>query len=148
MLTMSKYGWGKIMIGTFSERCSYIDDVPFMLLKGFEESCRTHRPIAMKFDAEGWEYTIVLDLVETHIIMETDEGYRLITVDVNRDELAKTLVADIRNNLEGWSRWTDYGDMTEDEADERQKDLSVLCDILERRIPSNNYRTICKGGSP
>jgi len=133
MLAEPKYGWSKITIGDWSDRCSYLDDVPFLLLESIEEACRTGNPAVSKFDAEGWEYLIVFDLFETHIITEVDDGYVLVTEEVKLKSIAEELVQDIRRDLDGWSVWTDYGGMSEDEADERKKDLSILCDIVEKR---------------
>lgn len=133
MLKEPKHGWSQITIGNWSDRCSYLDDVPYLLLEGVEEVCRTGHPVAAKFDAEGWEYLIVFDVYETHIITETDSGYFLTTETVQIKSLAEELVADIRRDLKAWSRWTNYGDMSEDEMSEREKDLAVLCDILEKR---------------
>ena len=35
MLDTPKLGWSKIHIGTWSDRCSYLDDVPMKLLEAF-----------------------------------------------------------------------------------------------------------------
>lgn len=134
MLDTPRHGWSTVKIGGWSEKCSYLEDVPFLLLESLEKACRTGNPAAAKFDAEGYDYIIVFDEHETHIITETDTGYELKTVETTPGELARELVADIRNDISGWSRWLDYGDMSDDELQERTKDLSVLCDILERRI--------------
>lgn len=134
MLDAPKYGWSKITIGDWSDRCSYLDDVPFMLLEGLEEICRTGNPIAAKFDAEGYEYIIIFDRYETHIITEAETGYILKTVETTPEEMAAELIHDILENIESWSRWMNYGDMTDDELHERKKDLSALCSILEKRI--------------
>ena len=146
MLSEPKHGWSAITIGNWTDRCSYLDDVPFLLLKGLEKSCRTHRPVAAKFDAEGWEYIIVFDWIESYIITDKCGKPQLISVPVGRDNIAKELVSDIRKNIDGWSAWIDYGDMPVDEREKRKKDLLMLCDILEKRIPSPDYKLIYRGG--
>lgn len=133
MLKEPKHGWSQITIGSWSDRCSYLDDVPFLLLEGIEEVCRTGNPVAVRLDAEGWEYLIIFDLYETHIITETDNGYTLKTETIRIKSLAEELIADIRRDLDGWSIWTDYGDMSDDQASERKKGLTVLCNIVEKR---------------
>ena len=35
MLDAPKLGWSKIHIGAWSDRCSYLDDVPMKLLEAF-----------------------------------------------------------------------------------------------------------------
>ena len=139
MLDTPKHGWSVITIGNWSDRCSYLTDVPFQLLKAMECSCRECKPISVRFDAEGWEYIIVFDWFCTHIISEksNEDGFDYFSIDINRDELAKELIIDIRKNINKWAIWTDYGNMSEDEISERKKDLLVLCDILEKRLPSN-----------
>ena len=64
MLSTPKYGWSTITIGNWSDRCSYIDDVPFMLLSAVDEVIRTRTTYSVKFDAEGYEYIIVFDEFE------------------------------------------------------------------------------------
>lgn len=78
MLKEPKHGWSQITIGNWSDRCSYLDDVPFLLLEGMEGVCRTGNPVVAKFDAEGWEYLIVFDVYE-------DAVYGLHTKDAGRN---------------------------------------------------------------
>lgn len=132
MLSKPVHGWSEIIIGDWSDRCSYIDDVPFMLLEAMEESCRVNKPVAVKFDAEGWWYLIVFDDFWTYIIEEVDES-RLYVVEINRTEIAKELIADIRRDIDDWTHWLCYDD-TEDYLSERKKDLLVLCDVVEKRL--------------
>ena len=126
--------WSRITIGEWSERCSDADDVPFMLLEALEESCRTYKPIAVKFDAEGYEYIIVFDWIETHIISDKDNKYTYTTIAADRDVLAHQLIVDILADLDDWAAWRSVSD---DECEERMKDLAIMCDILNRRIPSD-----------
>ncbi len=130
MLSKPECGWSYITIGKWSDRCSYIDDVPFVILKGLEQSYKTYSPVSVKFDAEGWEYIIVFDWQETHIITDKNGEYALITVEIGIDELAKQATSDIRREIDDWSVWTDYGDMPDDEKNQRKKDLLALCDSL------------------
>lgn len=140
MLSKPKHGWSEITISSWSDRCSYIDDVPFMLLEAIEESCRVNKPVSVKFDAEGWDYIIVFDQFETHIIttnpndVDTDFGnFDYYTIEVDRDELAKELIADIRKYIDHWTKWDGYCENA-DYVEERQKDLLVLCDVIEKRL--------------
>ncbi len=141
MLDKPNAGWSRITIGEWSERCSYIDDVPFMLLEALEQSCRTNKPVAVQFDAEGFDYTIVFDWLETHIISDKDDHWTYTTITADRDVLAHQLVVDILADLEDWSAW---GSITDDECNERMKDLAIMCDILSRRTPSDrpSYQNI------
>ena len=140
MLSKPKHGWSEITIGDWSDRCSYIDDVPFNLLEALEKSCRTHRPVAVKFDAEGWDYIVVFDQFETHIISTNPNdvdvyfsNFDYHTIEIDRDKLAKELIADIRRDIDDWTHW-DYRDHTEDYLSERKKDLLALCNVVEKRL--------------
>lgn len=133
MLDKPKYGWSHITIGEWSDRCSYLDDVPYMLLEALEESCRTSKPVAVEFDAEGWNYIIIFNSFETHIISDKDDTYTHTCIEVDHRDLAHELIADIMENLDDWARWS-YYIMSEDEYEDRKKDLTVMCGILERRL--------------
>lgn len=140
MLSKPKHGWSEITISSWSDRCSYIDDVPFMLLEAMEESCRVNKPVSVKFDAEGWDYIIVFDQFETHIIttnpndVDTEFGnFDYYTIEVDRDELAKELITDIRKYIDYWTKWDGYCENA-DYVEERKKDLLVLCDVIEKRL--------------
>lgn len=59
-------------MGTWSDRLSYLDDPAFDLLWAVERVLRTSQPSAVKFDAEGHEYTIVFDRYDQFIITGGD----------------------------------------------------------------------------
>jgi len=140
MLKTPKYGWSRITIGSWSDRCSNCYyDLPFDLLEGLEKACRERKPVAVQFDAEGWDYIIVFDLYETHIITNKD-SVEYTTIEVHRDDLARELIADIRRDIEAWSCWVDCGEMSDDQKIEREEDLKILCEILERRLPSDDFK--------
>lgn len=141
MLSEPKYGWANISIGDWTDRCSYLTDVPFQLLEAMNESCKKHKPVAVEFDAEGWEYIIIFDWFKTHIITEND-NFELKTIEVNRDNLAKELVDDILRNIDEWSSWNDYGDMTERGKMQRKIMLIGLCNDLMKNITSDDYRIV------
>ncbi len=134
MLKFDGAGWGTISIGDWSDRCSYMDDVPYALLEAVEETIRTGHKTVCEFDAEGYGYTIVFGYYETIIITtdKEDGGHSIITADVHIYDLAQALIADIRSDLEAWAKWP--GDILEDEIDERKADFGVLCDMIEKRV--------------
>ena len=136
MLSTPKHGWGDITIGNWSDRCSYIDDVPFELLTSIRRLYDKHEPVLVRFDAEGWEYIIVFDLFYTHIISNKSdkEGFNYFSIDVNIDDLVKELISDIRRDIDGWSKWLCYSDVTAEKIFERKRFLLNLCDSLERCI--------------
>ena len=134
MLSTTKHGWSNISIGNWSERCSYLDDVPFVLLRALEKICRTRTAEAVKFDAEGYEYIVVFDNNDVHIISNhSEQGYIYTSIVANIHDLAKELVSDIRKDIDFWSNWNDYGSMGAEEMAERKQGLIILCDSLEKR---------------
>lgn len=133
MLKTPEYGWSEITIGSWHDRCSYLDDVPYRLLEAVDYTNRTNMPSSVKFDAEGWEYIIVFDMYETHIICYDFEcEYHYYTIDINLKDLIRELIADIRRDLVAWSAWG-Y-DMNEDEIEERKLDLDAWCNVIEKRL--------------
>ena len=133
MLSTPEHGWSNITIGDWSDRCSYLDDVPYLLVDALESVYRTYQPRCVKLDAEGWEYIIVFDGFETHIISDNcDTGFLYKTITCKARDLAAELIADIRNDFDGWAKWPP--NVEEDEIKERKADLLVFCDIFEKRI--------------
>ena len=137
MLDTPMHGWSNIHIGEWSDRCSYLDDVAFMLLHAMIQSCPEHGPVSVKFDAEGWEYIIVFDWCETHIITESGDGFELVTVNIDRDVLARELLADVRRDVVAWAMFPS-DDFDEPGIKEREIQLLALCDVLEKSIPSDD----------
>ena len=133
MLDTPKHGWSQITIGDWSDRCSYMNDVPSLLLDAIESICRTYHPAAVTLDAEGWEYILVFDSFATHIISDNcDDGYIYTSIDISLAELARELIDDIRRDIDGWAEWAIHP--SDDEIGERKKDLLAYCDGLEKRI--------------
>lgn len=135
MLSSPQYGWSNITIGDWSDRCSYLDDVPFDLLRSIWNVQATSLPYAVSFDAEGWQYIIVFDEYETHIITSKESSEnQYINVKADIDSLASELIDDIRKSIDKWASWTDYGGMSLDETERRKEDLLDLCNMSKDEI--------------
>lgn len=133
MLETPWCGWSKITIGNWHDQCSYLDDVPYRLLEAVDYTNRTGRPSSVKFDAEGWEYIIVFDTDNAHIICYNFEGgYNYYTIEISIKDLIKELLSDIRRDLRAWSEWG-Y-DINDYEIEERYHDLDAWCNVIERRL--------------
>lgn len=139
-------GWTYLTIGNWTDRCSYIDDVPFLLLEAIEQSCRERRPIAVELDAEGWSNIIVFDSIYTHIISDNVPGgnltFKYHFVELDKGDVALGIVNSILENIEDWARFTDYGDMNEDQFSERVKDLKALCEVTLRHLPDQTFQML------
>lgn len=155
MLNTPKNGWAGIHIGKWEDRCSYIDNVPNVLLDGMIRSCREHKPVAMKFDAEGYDYIIVVDWVATYIIYSISDFVAFLQNDsapgmesagfayeiINRDVLAKELVRDITENLDDWARFYCSIETMED-AEKEKTVLQEKCEELLSLLPSDDLKLI------
>lgn len=134
MLKTPKHGWSEITIGSWHDRCSDVsDDVPYKLLEAVDYTNRTSNISSVKFDAEGWEYIIIFDTSEVHIITnDFNYGWKYTTIEICLKNLTKDLIADIRKDLEAWSKWG-YG-RSEEEIAERKLDLQAWCNVIEKRL--------------
>jgi len=133
MLKTPWCGWSEITIGSWHDRCSYLDDVPYRLLEAVDHTNRAGMPSAVKFDAEGYHYIIVFDMYRTHIICDSFEGgYNYYTIEVDLKDLIRELLEDIRRDLDAWGKW--FCDVSEYEAEERKLDLSAWCNVIEKRL--------------
>lgn len=111
MLAKPHAGWSEITIGNWSDRCSYLDDVPTLLLDAMTNLLKNpNKPQLVEFDAEGYEYTILFKSYEVFIITEKDETI-LTQIYLGRDDpitirrLARELANDIMSSLNDWAKW-------------------------------------------
>jgi len=133
MLTKPNSGWTNVLIDDFSERASYLTDVPNDCLDSFIYGLKNNVPIAIYFDAEGYDYHLVSSWNSSYIIM--DKINATITIDKNIEELAKELIDDIENNFEDWLNWECYddGEYAETNRDVFKEKLSILRFELNKR---------------
>ena len=133
MLDTPRYGWSNIHIGTWSDRCSYLDDVPVKLLETFLHCYRCSEPQSVRFDAEGYEYIIVFDTYQTYVITSDDED-KLTVLDATYRKLAPECITDIRRDLDAWVDFQvcDYEGPSKQQK--RKDEICRLCDVIESRI--------------
>lgn len=147
MLAKPKCGWTTINIGGWSDRASYLSDIHLDLLSALIDSygISDYRPACIRYDAEGWEGIIIIDDYFTYIILdntkENDEKNKskVLTFEINKDDLAKELINDIDKNFEEWSLWDVdlyYDKLSQQEENKEmiQKLLNKLKHIIERRV--------------
>ena len=133
MLKTPEHGWSEITIGDWTDRCSYLDDVPYRLLEAVDDVNRTHMPSSVRLDAEGWEYIIVFDRYSTHIITLDFYGqWKYTTVDIYIKDLIKELIGDIRKDLDLWAEWG--FELSDYVIEERKLDLEAWCKVIEKRL--------------
>ena len=136
MLDTPKHGWSNISIGSWHDRCSYLDDMPVVLLNALRRFLTAKLPVAAKFDAEGYEYILVFDFGVVHIISDDEDGdkYQLSSQEVSIPALAKELVEDIRRDIDAWADWQNYEVQTKEALARRKQLLVDLCGELSALI--------------
>lgn len=114
MLINPKHGWVTICIDNWSDRASYLTDVPLDCLDAMIYALTNKCDFIVSFDAEGWTYKIISDCYRTFIIEEQNKP-KLITIEnVDINMLAKELYNDISKDLDEWSNWSCSLDVDED----------------------------------
>lgn len=63
-----------------------------------------------------------------HIITESeaDDSYALTSMEVDYEALASELSGDIRRNIDAWTRWLDYENLSDEKLTERKARLLSL----------------------
>lgn len=103
-------GWADLKFGQFQCRCSYIQNIPSVILNAWEEYQNTGHCIIM-IDGESIEYEIII----------TEHGIKTFTYDCSgiyyhisfkdfethqqKYQLLKDLVYDIIDNVDEWAKW-------------------------------------------
>lgn len=106
MLSKPLFGWADITIGDWTGKLSYIDDVPTVLLNAFYNVFSNQKPEVTCFDAEGTNYWIVFDLLDTIIITEDENcQYSVSRQNVGVRELGMQMWNDIYWELKDWVYW-------------------------------------------
>lgn len=127
MLSTPEHGWATVEIGGVKLDVSHIQPVPEMLLTAFIRALSTGSAAEATFDAEGSTWRMEAGAQTRLTLMgKTTETY---TVPISADVLARQALADIRHDLDTWSRWNPG----EPEALQRAT-LTRLCTQLERLL--------------
>ena len=137
MLAVPKYGWNNINIGSFSDRASYLTNVPMDCLKNMIIALENNIDFCIDFDAEGWDFKVISDNYNTYII-NSKESIELYTEDINIYKLAKEIHDDIFNNLNDWLSW--YFEENElEEIENYKNELNLLLDKLKKLLNKREH---------
>lgn len=109
MFSKPHCGWVTVTLGEFTDRASYLTDVPVDCLDALIFGVEHYRPAAVKFDAEGWEYTITFTTYQTYIV-RIKESPELYIIDKDIIDVAKEVILDIERDFEAWMDWDDFDD--------------------------------------
>jgi len=114
MLTTPLHGWTHIQFKNFSERASYLTDVPNDCLDAFIYALQTNKPAIVYFDAEGYDFHLVSSFYRSYIIRDKEDNkVDIHVIEKGIIELAKELVYDIENDFDAWLNWECYDDSEE-----------------------------------
>jgi len=131
MFTIPKHGWTNLQIGDFSERASYLTDIPNDCLDAFTYALQNNKPTVIFFDAEGWDFHLVATYYESYIILDKDDT-KVYTIKKTILELARELYEDINNNLNDWLNW-DMDD-TVGEREENKRNIMTKLSQLNMEL--------------
>lgn len=130
MLSQPSAGWSTFTLGDFEGHASFMTDIPFDWLRACINGLRHDIPAAFYIDGEGVEYYIVSDMFGTYII-RLHNGTETTRVNVGLEDFSRSLVRDIRDNLDNWVWWCDRP-LSEEQFARRKAMLISLLDETEQ----------------
>jgi hypothetical protein len=130
MLTKPEHGWCNVEIGDFTGWASYIMDVPFNCLNSFISYFTKGKDInsvAIAFDEEGSEFTVVSNYYSTYVIIERDETPVLkYFSDIDIKQLANELINDLEMYFNEWVNFECYDEPNKDREDKLRSGIDTL----------------------
>jgi len=114
MFATPKHGWTNLKFLNFSERASYLTDIPNDCLDAFIYALQTNNPAIVYFDAEGYDFHLISSYYRSYIVIDKEDNeVKTYIIEKNILELAKELVNDIEKDFDDWLNWECYDDSGE-----------------------------------
>jgi hypothetical protein len=136
MLSNPEYGWCNVKIGDFIGNASYLMDVPFNCLNSFITYFTKGNDInsvAIAFDEEGSEFTVVSSFDGTFVIIERDEFPSLKHFyDINIKQLANELTEDLERDFDKWVDWECYDEPEEGREEKLRLGIEELKQLVQQ----------------
>lgn len=132
MINSPKNGWCKFNLGNFTGTPSYLTNVPVELLDAFINYWQKDYTLAVYFDEEGTDFTLVCNPYSIFII-EEKESVKLIEIDKSIKEITLELINDLENDINGWASFTYENDKKEIEAQAQMIKEKII--ILKNILP-------------
>lgn len=133
-LKRPQYGWSELQIGDWTGTLSYINDAGNELLWAINRVVTKGDPSVILFDAEGYEWMMVLNQFEQHILRETGEGWNHHTLNIKIKDLAAPIVQQIADDVDEWAAFPVDVEPGSKEFEERRVNMDLLLAILAHRI--------------
>lgn len=143
MFSIPKHGWVTLTINDWSDRASYLTDVPQDILEGCIAFLKNPaRPVSVSFDAEGWEYILIIDHYNTYVIESKDEE-KLYHFERSGIKLIEEIYKDISDNLYDWSLWSFDSDR-DGQREKDEKEIKCLLEMLRESLDAyhNRYKKV------
>ncbi|MCC8103566.1 MAG: hypothetical protein LIP11_15375 [Clostridiales bacterium] len=136
VLEMTGAGWCDIQIGNWCGFCSWVDDVPVILLEALRDAAEDYCIIPVEFDNEDCHYIIlfrysggeILILEQTRADSHGRLEYNIVThTGVCVLDIAEQLIFDIRHDIDRWVAW----EPGVKDKESRKGYILSLCDSAE-----------------
>ena len=141
MFSVPEIGWVNVTVGSYTDRASYLTDVPTNCLDSAINALKNNLDFCVYFDAEGWDYRIIGTRTQAIIILN-DEEIRT-TDGANKFTIAQEIFNDISEHVEEWARWyyfeeIDPVSVLENNRNEINQKLSILKALLDEENAKKN----------
>ena len=129
-------GWGEITIGDCCLRVSYLDDVVDKLLSAALTAFDNVYKIPVKFDAEGYEYTLYMMPKQTVVHIDDDvNGEYFVVADKGVLDYGQELIDYVRKNIAlcVMFPYSAYN-MSALQREEKTSKFLLTCDLIEQKL--------------
>lgn len=130
-------GWSNISIGDFNCTASYITNVPFDILNNSIISLKEEMPFCLYLHLEAYGEVNIYSDVKTYIIHENSET-DLYSFDIDKYELIKSFIKQLKDNIEDWSMWEDFEEENHEELEKNEKEILKKIKTIEDLLKEND----------
>lgn len=129
MFTKPEHGWTRLQLGDYTDRASYLTDVPNDCFEAFIEFFKTYKPQAIEFEAEGWtRYLVLNECYTTATTLNLDDlGIAETYIHyINIEDLAEEFINDVESNYNEWQNWMCF----DNELNDFSQDIKKLKECI------------------
>ena len=130
-------GWVNISIGDFNCTASYITNVPFDILNNSIISLKEEIPFCLYLHLETYGEVNIYSDVKTYIIHENSKT-DFYSFDIDKYELIKSFIKQLKDNIEDWSMWEDFEEENHEELEKNKKEILKKIKTIEDLLKEND----------